>query len=43
MAKQNKRSPALLASGNNIWLKRNSWFEVEVVPSLQSHVKKLLR
>ena len=27
---------------NNIWLKRNSWFEAEVVPSLQSHVKQLL-
>ncbi len=27
---------------NNIWLKKNSWFEKEVVPSLQSHVKKLL-
>ncbi|MCH6258402.1 uracil-DNA glycosylase family protein [Puniceicoccaceae bacterium K14] len=27
---------------NNIWLTKNSWFEAEVVPSLQSRVKKLL-
>lgn len=28
---------------NNIWLKRNSWFEAEVVPALQRRVRVLLR
>lgn len=27
---------------NNIWLKKNSWFEKEVVPSLQKRVKQIL-
>ncbi|MEY8443451.1 uracil-DNA glycosylase family protein [Lactococcus ileimucosae] len=27
---------------NNIWLRKNPWFEVEVVPELQTRVKKLL-
>jgi len=27
---------------NNIWLKKNPWFEVEVVPILQGRVKVLL-
>ena len=26
---------------NNIWLKKNSWFEHEVIPSLQSRVKTI--
>ena len=28
---------------NNIWLKRNAWFEHEVLPSLKTHVQKILR
>lgn len=27
---------------NNIWLKRNPWFEQEVVPALQSHIRQLI-
>lgn len=27
---------------NNIWLKRNPWFETELVPALQSQVAKIL-
>lgn len=27
---------------NNIWLRRNAWFETEVVPNLQARVKELL-
>ncbi len=27
---------------NNIWLKRNSWFEAEIIPHLQERVGKLL-
>lgn len=27
---------------NNIWLKKHSWFEQEVIPKLQTRVKKLL-
>mgnify|MGYP000527033981 CR=1 FL=1 len=27
---------------NNIWLKRNAWFENEVIPELQSRVMKIL-
>lgn len=27
---------------NNIWLKRNKWFEEEVVPSLREHVQSIL-
>ena len=27
---------------NNIWLKKNAWFEVEVIPVLQKRVKELL-
>ena len=27
---------------NNIWLKKNTWFEQDVVPKLQAHVKKLM-
>jgi uracil-DNA glycosylase len=27
---------------NNIWLKRNSWFEAEIIPHLQERVAKLL-
>ena len=26
---------------NNIWLKKNPWFEKDVIPSLQSHIKRL--
>lgn len=26
---------------NNIWLKRNPWFETEVIPILQTHIKSL--
>jgi uracil-DNA glycosylase len=26
---------------NNLWLRRNPWFEVEVVPALQQRVKNL--
>ncbi|MTI87601.1 MAG: uracil-DNA glycosylase family protein [Balneolaceae bacterium] len=26
---------------NNIWLKRNPWFETEILPSLQQHIKAL--
>tara|TARA_R110000787_G_scaffold65584_9_gene147634 strand:+ start:29456 stop:30073 length:618 start_codon:yes stop_codon:yes gene_type:complete len=26
---------------NNIWLKRNPWFEKDLVPTLQAHIKKL--
>ena len=28
---------------NNIWLKRNAWFEGDVLPSLQKRIKTLLR
>lgn len=28
---------------NNIWLAKNEWFEAEVLPSLQSRVKRALR
>ena len=28
---------------NNIWLKRNPWFEKELLPSLRRHIKKLLK
>jgi len=28
---------------NNIWLKRNPWFESDVVPELQSRVQSLLK
>jgi uracil-DNA glycosylase len=28
---------------NNIWLKRNGWFEEEVLPSLKKRVRKVLR
>jgi hypothetical protein len=28
---------------NNIWLKANSWFEADVVPALQKHVKTMLK
>ena len=28
---------------NNIWLKRNAWFEGDVLPSLQKRIKMLLR
>lgn len=27
---------------NNIWLKRNAWFETEIIPSLQDRVKALV-
>lgn len=27
---------------NNIWLKKNNWFEADVLPSLQSRVKELI-
>lgn len=27
---------------NNIWLRRNPWFETEVVPTLQGRIKKVL-
>ncbi len=26
---------------NNIWLKKNPWFEKELIPSLQSHIRRL--
>jgi len=28
---------------NNIWLRRNPWFEADVIPSLQSRVAEVLR
>ncbi|GAP00237.1 uracil-DNA glycosylase family protein [Fructobacillus ficulneus] len=28
---------------NNIWLKKNSWFEAEVVPNLQRRVREILQ
>lgn len=28
---------------NNVWLKKNSWFEKEVIPSLQQHIQTLIR
>jgi uracil-DNA glycosylase len=28
---------------NNIWLKKNEWFEKEVLPTLKSQVKKLIK
>ena len=27
---------------NNIWLKKNDWFESEIIPSLQQRIKSLL-
>jgi uracil-DNA glycosylase len=27
---------------NNIWLKRNGWFEAEVVPALKKRVQEIL-
>jgi uracil-DNA glycosylase len=27
---------------NNIWLKKNAWFEAEVVPALQKRVQETL-
>ncbi|MFT6557944.1 MAG: uracil-DNA glycosylase [Sneathiella sp.] len=27
---------------NNIWLKRNPWFEVDVIPKLQDRIQKLI-
>ncbi|WP_085299762.1 uracil-DNA glycosylase family protein [Cognaticolwellia mytili] len=27
---------------NNIWLKKNTWFEQDVVPTLQAHVHKII-
>ncbi len=27
---------------NNIWMKRNDWFEKDVIPELQKHIKKAL-
>jgi uracil-DNA glycosylase family 4 len=27
---------------NNIWLKKNAWFEEEIVPELQAQIKKLI-
>lgn len=27
---------------NNIWLKRNPWFEEELLPALKAHVKKII-
>ena len=28
---------------NNIWLRKNPWFEIEVLPPLRQHVSKILR
>lgn len=28
---------------NNIWLRKNDWFEKETVPKLQKHIKKVLK
>jgi uracil-DNA glycosylase len=28
---------------NNIWMKKNAWFKDEVIPSLQSQVKRILK
>ena len=28
---------------NNIWLKKNDWFEIEIIPSLQKQVQSLLK
>ena len=28
---------------NNIWLKKNDWFEAEILPSLRSRVDNLIR
>ena len=28
---------------NNIWLKKNDWFEIEMIPSLQKQVQSLLK
>ncbi|MGI9372642.1 MAG: uracil-DNA glycosylase family protein [Hyphomicrobiales bacterium] len=28
---------------NNVWLKKNPWFDRELVPHLQSHVKQILQ
>ena len=28
---------------NNLWLRRNAWFETDVIPWLQERVKRLLR
>ncbi|MDO4455741.1 MAG: uracil-DNA glycosylase family protein, partial [Ligilactobacillus agilis] len=27
---------------NQIWLKKNPWFEAEVIPDLQARVRKIL-
>jgi uracil-DNA glycosylase len=28
---------------NNIWLKKNAWFEQDVVPQLQAHIQKIIQ
>ena len=28
---------------NNAWLKKNTWFEIELLPELRQHVRRLLR
>lgn len=43
----NETSPAIIpiphpSPRNNIWLKKNLWFEQDVVPMLQSHVQNIV-
>ncbi|MDF1810497.1 MAG: uracil-DNA glycosylase family protein [Phycisphaerales bacterium] len=28
---------------NNIWLKKNEWFEADVIPMLQSHIREIIQ